>query len=253
MSRLQNKVVLITGAGRGIGRGIALAVAKEGASVAVVEIDPATAESTTKELQALGANALAIPRDIGTREACEAAVAETVEHFGGLDVLVNNAAVSASGVLLKDLDDADFDRTFDVCTKAVFWLMQASRPHLLARGGGSIINFASSAGTLGMPGQGAYAGAKEAVRGLTRTAANEWGPEGIRVNVVCPFANSPGMLSWAAADPKSYDASIARIPLRRVGDCEDDVAPVVVFLASDDARYVTGMTMFVDGGAGSVR
>ena len=131
--------------------------------------------------------------------------------------------------------------------------MQAAHPHLVARGGGSIINFASNSGTIGLETQGAYAAAKEGIRGLTRVASREWGPDGIRVNVICPFANSPGMVAWAEGDPKSYEARIQTIPLRRVGDCEDDVGRVACFLASEDAAYVTGQTMFVDGGSGSVR
>jgi NAD(P)-dependent dehydrogenase (short-subunit alcohol dehydrogenase family) len=124
---------------------------------------------------------------------------------------------------------------------------------LVARGGGSIINLASGAGTQGLPGEGPYAAAKEGVRGLSRVAANEWGPEGIRVNVICPFANSPGMVAWSKIDPKGYEATLRQIPLRRVGDCEEDIGRAAVFLASDDSAYVTGQTLMVDGGMGVFR
>jgi NAD(P)-dependent dehydrogenase (short-subunit alcohol dehydrogenase family) len=156
-------------------------------------------------------------------------------------------------VPLLEVDDEQFEYTLRVNTLGTFWMMQSSHPHLVASGGGSIINFASGSGTSGMPGEGPYAAAKEGVRGLSRVAANEWGPEGIRVNVICPFANSPGMVAWSQIDPKSYEAMVRRIPLRRVGDCEDDIGRTAVYLASDDAAYVTGQTLMVDGGMGSFR
>jgi len=253
MARLAGKAALVTGAGQGIGRGIALAMAREGADVAVVERNPETADSTAEELRGLDVRAVAIPCDVRARANCEQAVETTLKELGGIDVLVNNAGWSKSGVKLMDVDDEQFVRTFEINTLATFWFMQLCQPHLVARGGGSIINFASGAGTSGLPGEGPYAAAKEAIRGLSRVAANEWGPKGIRVNVICPFARSPGMVAWSEMDPKGYEATIARIPLRRAGDCETDIGGVAVFLASDDSAYVTGQTMMVDGGMGSFR
>jgi NAD(P)-dependent dehydrogenase (short-subunit alcohol dehydrogenase family) len=252
--KLEGKVALVTGAGRGIGRGVALALAEEGAAVAVLDMDASTAADTAKLLEAMGARTLALPLDVGQRKNCEAAVAHTVEAFGCLDILVNNAAWTPTpGRLLVDFDDATFARVLDSNLWATFWCMQAAHPHLLIQGGGSIVNFASASGTRGNETQGAYAAAKEGIRGLSRVASREWGPDGIRVNIVCPFANSPGMLDWAALDPEGHEAAIAQIPLRRVGDCHDDIGRVVVFLASEDAAYLTGQTMWVDGGSGSVR
>lgn len=252
--RLQGRVAFITGAGRGIGRGIALALAQEGASVALLEIDGKLLADTAKLLEGRGARCLAIEGDVATRVTCESAIARTVETFGGLDVLVNNAAWTPTpGVLLADFDDATFGRVLETNLWATFWCMQAARPHLVRRGKGSIINFASGSGTKGQETQGAYAAAKEGIRGLSRVAAREWGPDGIRVNVICPFANSPGMLDWSKLDPAGHAAAIAQIPLRRVGDCEEDVGRVAVFLASDDSAYVTAQTMWVDGGSGSTR
>lgn len=254
MGRLEGKVALVTGAGRGIGRGIALAFAEEGAAVAVMDIVEETATETARLLESQGGRALALPLDVAERKNCEAAVAHAVEAFGCLDILVNNAAWTPTpGKLLVDFDDATFARVLDTNLWATFWCMQAAHPHLLTQGGGSIINFASGSGTRGNETQGAYSAAKEGIRGLSRVASREWGPDGIRVNIVCPFANSPGMLDWAELDPNGYQAMLSQIPLRRVGDCHDDVGRVVVFLASDDAAYVTGQTMWVDGGAGSVR
>ena len=222
MSRLTGKVALITGAGQGIGRGIALAMAREGADVAVVERNPETAETTAEELRGLGlvsaeelrgldARAVAIPCDVSVRSSCEQAVETTLKELGGIDVLVNNAGWSPSGVPLMKIDDEQFVRTFEINTLATFWFMQLCQPHLIARGGGSIINFGSGAGTSGLPGEGPYAAAKEAIRGLSRVAANEWGPKGIRVNVICPFARSPGMVAWSEMDPKGYEATISRM------------------------------------------
>jgi NAD(P)-dependent dehydrogenase (short-subunit alcohol dehydrogenase family) len=254
MARLEDKVALVTGAGRGIGRGTALALAAEGAAVAVADIDPETVRETAALLEEKGARSVALHLDLGSRKTCEAAVAHTVEALGALDILVNNAAWTPTpGKLLVEFDDATFARVLDTNLWATFWCMQAAHPHLLVQGGGSIINFASASGTRGNETQGAYAAAKEGIRGLSRVASREWGPDGIRVNIICPFANSPGMLDWAALDPKGHEAAIAQIPLRRVGDCQDDVGRVVVFLASEDADYVTGQTMWVDGGSGSVR
>lgn len=252
--RLQGRIAFITGAGRGIGRGIALAFAREGASLGLLEIDGANLAETVKLVEARGAKCLAIEGDVTLRSTCEAAIERTAGTFGGLDVVVNNAAWTPTpGVLLADFDDATFERVLATNLWATFWCMQAARPHFLRRGRGSILNFASGSGTRGQETQGAYAAAKEAIRGLSRVAAREWGPEGIRVNVICPFANSPGMLEWARLDPEGHSAIIEQIALRRIGDCEDDVGRVAVFLASDDAAYVTAQTMWVDGGSGTVR
>jgi len=253
MARLEGKIALVTGAGQGIGRGVALAMAREGADVAVAELHADTAKQTAEELRELGVRTVAIPCDVGTRAACENAVAQTAEDLGGLDVLVNNAGWARPAVPLLEVDDDQFERTLRINTMATFWCMQAAHPQLLARGGGAVINFASGSGTHGMPGEGPYAAAKEGIRGLSRVAANEWGPQGIRVNVICPFANSPGMLQWSKIEPKAYQATLRQIPLRRVGDCEQDIGRCAVFLASDDASYVTGQTLMVDGGSGTFR
>ncbi|HPG24625.1 MAG: glucose 1-dehydrogenase [Spirochaetaceae bacterium] len=254
MGRLQGRVAIVTGAGRGIGRGVALALAEEGASLGLIEIDGATLAETVRLVESRGSRVLALEGDVARRADCEAIVAKTVEAFGGLDVLVNNAAWTPTpGRLLVDFDDETFARVLATNLWATFWCMQAAHPHFVKRGRGAIVNFASGSGTIGNETQGAYAAAKEGIRGLSRVASREWGPQNIRVNIVCPFANSPGMIDWAALDPEGHAAAIEEIPLRRVGDCHDDVGRVVAFLASDDAAYVTGQTMWVDGGSGSVR
>ena len=176
----------------------------------------------------------------------------SIEAEGPYYGVVCNAGVHADGAF-PGMRGEDWDRVLETNLWATFWTMQAAHPHLGRSDGASIINFASGSGTLGNEAQGAYAAAKEGIRGLSRVAAREWGPDGIRVNVICPFANSPGMLEWADVDRAGYEATVSRIPLRRIGDCHDDVGRVAVFLASEDAAYVTGQTMWVDGGSGAVR
>jgi NAD(P)-dependent dehydrogenase (short-subunit alcohol dehydrogenase family) len=254
MRRLEGRVAFVTGAGRGIGRGIAQAMAEEGARLGLLDVDAQTVEDTASLLRDRGAEVVAFQGDVTRRLDCERAIGATVDAFGGLDVLVNNAAWTPTpGLRLMEFDDATFERVLATNLHATFYCMQIAHPHFVARGRGAIINFASGSGTIGNEAQGAYAAAKEGIRGLSRTAAREWGPEGIRVNIVCPFANSPGMIDWAALDPDGHAAAIQQIPLRRVGDCFDDVGRVCVFLASDEAAYVTAQTMWVDGGSGSVR
>jgi NAD(P)-dependent dehydrogenase (short-subunit alcohol dehydrogenase family) len=254
LGKLEDKVALVTGAGRGIGRGVALAIAEEGGAVGLMDIDGANVDETKALIEAMGGRAVSIRGDVAIREDCRRALEETVKDLGGLDILVNNAAWTPTpGLRLLEFDDETFGRVIDTNLWSTFYCMQMAHPHFMKRGGGAIINFASGSGTIGHESQGAYAAAKEGVRGLSRTAAREWGPDGIRVNIVCPFANSPGMIDWANLDPEGHAAAIQQIPLRRVGDCRDDVGRVVVFLASEDASYVTGQTMWVDGGSGSVR
>ncbi len=254
MGGLESRIAIVTGAGRGIGRGVALALAEAGASLGLIDIDGETVAETADLVRRAGGSALAIEGDVALRSDCARVIDATVAEFAGLDVLVNNAAWTPTpGLRLIEFDDETFGRVLATNLWATFYCMQLAHPHFMARGRGTIINFASGSGTIGNEAQGAYAAAKEGIRGLSRTAAREWGPQGIRVNVVCPFANSPGMLDWAALDPEGHAAAIEQIPLRRVGDCHDDIGRVCVFLAGDDAAYVTGQTMWVDGGSGSVR
>ena len=172
--------------------------------------------------------------------------ATSVESFGKLDVLVN-AAQASQQLLFNDTTIEAMDLSFATGFWPTFLLMQAAYPHL-ARSRGNVINFASGAGLQGQPTQASYAAAKEAIRGISRVASNEWGGAGIRVNVVCPFANSPGVEQWKEHFPKAFDEVISKVPLGRIGDCEKDIGEAVVFLASDHARYITGQTIMVDGG-----
>lgn len=253
MKRLTGKNALVTGGAQGIGKSIALAFAREGASVAVADLVPEGAASTAAALEDLGGRGLSLPGDVGRVEDCEAMVSDTVEAFGGLDIVVNAAAWAEVGPTVADASEELYARTMDVCLGSVFRICRAAYPHLKASESASVINFASSAGSEGMAGNAVYAAAKEGIRGLSRSLALEWGREGIRVNMIRPIALSPSMAGWAEAYPKVAAAQAAMIPLRRFGDCDADIAPVAVFLASEEARYLTAVTLPVDGGGGKER
>jgi NAD(P)-dependent dehydrogenase (short-subunit alcohol dehydrogenase family) len=251
--RLAGRRALVTGAGQGIGRAIALAFAREGADVGIAELDAAKAESTALALRALAARSDCVVGDVGVRADCERAVAATAEELGGLDVLVNAAAWAQPNTPLADTSDELYRRTFDVCMTSVFWTSRAAYPHLKQSGHGSVINFASNAGTEGMAGNAVYAATKEAIRGFSRSLAREWGRDGIRVNMIRPIAASPSLAGWIEQNPKLAAAQARAIPLGRFGDCDEDIAPVAVFLASDESRYLTAVTLPVDGGGGQER
>ncbi len=247
MGILDGKVAIVTGAGRGIGRGVALAFAKEGASIFIPDVGINAAHEVVAELEALGAAAGAISCDVGDAEQVRAAVAAVVERFGRIDILVNNAQTAVAKPL-ETMTDADVHRAIDSGLMGSFFMMRDCFPHLKERGG-KIINFRSSAGMEGMPTQGPYAAAKEGINGLTRVAAKEWGKYRINVNAISPWADSPGWQQYAAEFPDRARSSIERNPIQRVGDCEKDVGRVAVFLAGPDSDFVTGCTIMVDGGA----
>lgn len=243
---LQNKTAIITGGAGGIGQGIVRRFLSEGANVAVVDIDQAQGEELLAGLTGPG-EAIFIAKDISKPENAAAIVAETVARFGGLDILVNNAHASKQAPIMETTPEI-WDLSFNTGTMATFHLMRAAYPEL-KKTRGSIVNFASGAGMKGLPNQVAYAAAKEAIRAISRTAANEWAADGIRVNVVSPVALTPGIVQWSKAYPDAYQEVVDGVPLGRLGDPETDIAPVVVFLASEQAQYVTGQTLMADGGS----
>ncbi|MDR2881702.1 MAG: SDR family oxidoreductase [Azoarcus sp.] len=246
MARLAGKAALVTGAGQGVGRGIALALAREGAHVAVVGRTLAKCERTAAEIAAAGGRAIALGCDVASREQVETTVAATVAAFGRLDILVNNAHTSRPVVSIVETTDKDMHVAMKG-THGALNFMQASFGQLEANRG-RVINIGSVAGIRGDAGFGAYAMAKEAVRALSRVAAREWGPLGITVNVVCPYSDSPGVEYMIEHNPEHIASLTADTSLKRIGSSELDVGRTVVFLASEDGGYITGQTINVDGG-----
>lgn len=248
MTDLDRKVVLITGAGQGIGQGVALAMAGAGASVVVTGRTLAKVEATARMVEERGGKALAVACDVKSAADLAATVERTVATFGGLDILVNNAQEVPLGKL-EDVTDEAFIAGFESGPLATHRLMKLARPHLAARGGGTIFNFCSSAGIRwDMTGYGCYAAVKQAIRSLTRAAAAEWGGEGIRVLTIAPHAESPGLKWWIENNPEEAQAFFRTIPLGRVGSLEGDIGRALVALAGQDLAYLTGATIPLDGG-----
>ena len=248
MTDLSGKVALITGAGQGVGQGIALALAAAGAKVAVTGRTLAKLEGTSALVNERGGEALAIAGNVKDAASLADMVAQTVERFGGLDILVNNAQEVPNGKLL-DVTDEAFLAGFESGPLASFRLMKLAHPHMAARGGGVIVNLASSAGIRwDMTGYGAYGAVKQAMRVLTRAAAAELGRQGIRVLTIAPHAESPGLKWWIANNPDEAEAFFRTIPLGRIGKLEEDIGRAVAALCSSDLGYLTGATIPLDGG-----
>ena len=250
--RFDDKVVLVTGGGGGIGRASALAFARAGAQVAVTDRDAQAGEETVRQVQALGAQALFIQADVTQATQVQAMVAQVVAHFGRLDCAFNNAGIEEEHMRLADCDESIFDRIMAVNVKGVWLCMKYQLAHMAQNGGGSIVNTASVAGLIGAPKMAAYSASKHAVIGLTKSAAVEYGRKKIRVNAVCPAVINTEMYVRAVqADPKIGPAITQAHPVGRIGEA-DEVAAAVVWLSSDAASFVTGLAHTVDGGLTSV-
>ncbi|MBU6393016.1 MAG: SDR family oxidoreductase [Sphingomonadales bacterium] len=242
---LKDKTAIVTGAARGVAKGIAAAFVKAGASVLIVDREADLAKATAAELGAIGPVHF-LHVDLADRAALPGIVDAAVKRFGRLDTLVNAAQASAQ-LPLVDTSVEAMELAFDTGFWPTFLLMKHAFPHLVTAQG-SVINFGSGAGIHGMPTQASYGAAKEAIRSLSKTAAAEWGEHGVRVNVICPFALSPGVEQWRQHFPEAYANQIGKVPLRRIGDPETDIGAAAVFLASSAASYITGHTLMVDGG-----
>ncbi|MCB8908417.1 MULTISPECIES: 3-oxoacyl-ACP reductase FabG [unclassified Streptomyces] len=243
-------VAVVTGAGRGIGAATAERLAADGAAVVVLDLTEGDAADTVDAIRATGGRATAIGCDVTSSEQVDAAIDRTVAEYGRLDVLVNNAGVLRDTMLFMMSDD-DWDTVVDVHLRGAFLCARAAQRHMVRQGSGKIVNLSSVAAD-GNRGQANYAAAKAGVQGLTRTLAIELGPYGINVNAIAPGFVATAMTDQTArrtgADPEEFRrAAAARSPLRRVGSPED-IAAVVSFLAGEDAAYVTGQTIHVDGG-----
>jgi NAD(P)-dependent dehydrogenase (short-subunit alcohol dehydrogenase family) len=248
MPRLDNRVAIVTGAGQGIGRGIALVFAREGAKVVIAELKEHRAQRTAREIADAGGNAVALPTDVSSRDQVHGMVAATVRRFGTVDILVNNAQAMHARTPIAALTSEQVDTFWISGVKGTLWGMQAVYPIMRAKGYGRIINFVSSSGFRGEPGLADYNATKEGIRALTKTAAREWGREGITVNCIAPGALSKRGQEFVERDPEEYERRNAQKAIPRLGDPETDIAPVAVFLASEESRFVTGQTMFADGG-----
>lgn len=251
MNRLEGKIAIITGGAGGIGKGMAMAFVKEGAKVAIIDLNEEAGNQTIKELQAYQPESVFIQADLMEHDKLAGITQQVAEKFGKIDILVNNAHASRMSSI-EEMTQEDLDLSFNTGFYPTFYFMQAALPYLKETKG-KIINFSSGAGINGDVNQGSYAAAKEAIRGITRVAANEFGPFGINVNIISPIANSPGMIQWAEANPEYYQSMISKIPLRRLGELESDIGRVAVFLASEDSDYITGQTIMVDGGSIKLR
>jgi NAD(P)-dependent dehydrogenase (short-subunit alcohol dehydrogenase family) len=246
LGRLSGRVAIVTGAGQGIGRGIALALADEGARVVLVGRTASKLDEVAAEINARGGEASTTTADVGIRSAVDELVASTVARFGRIDILVNNAQASVQRTLAETTDD-DVALAYRSGALGTLYTMQACLPHLKVRGG-CVVNFGSSTAVRGDETFGSYAMAKEAIRGLTRVAAREWGVHDIRVNCICPASLSPSAEEWADKNPDRFAVVLKGIPLGRMGDAELDIGRAVVALVSDDLRYLTGATLMLEGG-----
>ena len=254
--RLAGRTAVVTGAGRGIGRAVAELYAREGARVVIASRSAEGCASAVEAIEAAGGTAIAKPTNVGIKSDVVEMAGFAVETYGSLDILVNNAQSwgtrdQPTGMPfptpLESFDDAELDWTFDTGFRGTFWAMQAAFPHMRERGG-RIINFASPYGMTGNDGTVGYNITKEAIRALTRTAAREWGRHAITVNTVVPTAKTDAADSIEREYPEAMAAAVASIPMGRLGDPHLDIAPAVLLLATDDARYITGQTLGVDGG-----
>jgi NAD(P)-dependent dehydrogenase (short-subunit alcohol dehydrogenase family) len=263
MGRQEGKVAIVTGAGRSVGRGIALRLASEGASVVVASRSKETVDEVTKEIQARGHPAIGVTVNVANRDAVNDMVAEGLRTFGRVDILVNNAQSWGSPHrkdadppphALEDYPEDEWDHTYQTGLKGTLYGMWAVFPGMRDHGWGRIINFYSPAAQQALPNLAAYNCTKEAIRSLTRSAAREWGKHGITVNCVSPvIVNESAQRRYEAiTDPEELEraqrAALDRIPLGRFGDAEQDAGSVISFLASADGSFLTGVTLPVDGG-----
>ncbi len=248
MFDLTNKVALVTGARRGMGKSHALALAKQGAKVAVTDISQEECQLVVDEIKSMGGEAIALKMDVSNKADVDAVFNEVVKQFGRLDILVNNAGIFAPKAALE-LTEEDWDKTISINLKGEFLCAQRAAKEMAKNNWGRIINIASIASGgvgVGISGGAHYTASKGGIIGMTETLADEWAPMGINVNAIGPGAIDTPMVSGALTK-EATDALLAGVPLKRIGKPEE-VSAAVVFLASEEASYITGATFYVDGG-----
>lgn len=244
MIELNNKVAVVTGSGRGIGKAIALKLAQAGAKVVISDINEATVNETVNEFKAQGLDAIGVAANVTVAEDCTKLMDEAVKNFGALDILVNNAGITKDGLIIR-MDESDWDAVIAVNLKGVYLCSKAAIKIMMKKKTGNIINLASVVGITGNAGQANYSATKGAVISLTKTLAKEYASRKIRVNAI-----APGFIQSEMTDKipeKERNAMISTIPLKRLGQPED-IADAALFLASDLASYVTSQVIVVDGG-----
>jgi NAD(P)-dependent dehydrogenase (short-subunit alcohol dehydrogenase family) len=250
---LAGRSVIVTGAAQGVGKGIAGALLARGASVLLVDDKADVLEVTIREFASAGWASESLMTDLRDAGSPAAIVDAALSRFGKVDALVNNAIACNEPKALADITSEDYNLVFDVGPRATFFLMQAVYPAMKAAGEGVIVNLGSGSGTGGQSQFAAYAAAKEAIRGMSKAAALEWGRDNIKVNVICPFADSPGVQFWEEVAPKDFERALRAVPLKRVGRTREDIGAAVAFLVGDDGGFITGQTIMVDGGMGVFR
>jgi len=245
--RFEDKSVLITGAGGGIGRATALLFAEEGARLTLVDRNEDDAKETARQVERAGGRAVSFGADVSKHADCEAMVKEAVATFGRIDVAFNNAGVGGSGYPIAEEEDIAWESIVGTNLKGVYLSMKCEIPEMLKVGGGTIVNTASVAGLIGEPGIASYTASKHGVVGLTRATALDYIRKGIRVNCICPGATlTPMLLKWFQ-DPEVEKFVLGRVPFGRA--CQpDEIGRAVLFLASDESSYVVGHALAVDGG-----
>jgi len=249
MFDLKNKVALVTGARRGMGKADALALAAQGAKVAVTDIDLAECQVVVNEIKAKGGEAAAFKMDVSSAAEVDQVITAVVAQFGRLDILVNNAGIYAPKLAL-DLTEADWAKTITINLKGQFLCAQRAAREMAKNKWGRIVNIASVASGqigVGIAGGAHYTASKGGVLGMTETLADEWAALGINVNAIAPGAIDTPMVSASQIPKEAMDALLAKVPLKRIGRPEE-VAAAVVFLVSEEASYITGATLYVDGG-----